>query len=167
MEQARIVLTRVDNRLVHGQVGVTWTSSLVVDTIVVVDDEVLFDRIRQRVMESVAKVANVTIRFYSVEEFIQTYERVQSHQKLFLVVKDVHIVRQLKEAKIPIQQVNLGNMHFERGKVPINRKVYVNDQDIEDLQYLIEQETYVYFQDVPGSAVEKIDHNVIERIKKK
>ncbi|MEG0290989.1 MAG: PTS sugar transporter subunit IIB, partial [Erysipelotrichaceae bacterium] len=40
MEQAKIVLTRVDNRLVHGQVGSTWTNSIGVDTIVVVDDDV-------------------------------------------------------------------------------------------------------------------------------
>ena len=37
--RAKIELIRVDNRLVHGQVGVTWVNALNIDTIVVVDDE--------------------------------------------------------------------------------------------------------------------------------
>lgn len=37
--KAEIKLIRVDNRLVHGQVGMSWTNSLDVDTIVVIDDE--------------------------------------------------------------------------------------------------------------------------------
>ena len=36
--RARIELTRIDNRLVHGQVGLTWGSTLNIDTIVVVDN---------------------------------------------------------------------------------------------------------------------------------
>jgi len=36
--RAKIELTRIDNRLVHGQVGMTWGSTLNIDTIVVVDD---------------------------------------------------------------------------------------------------------------------------------
>lgn len=35
-----IVLTRIDNRLVHGQVGVTWVNSVGANLLVVVDDEV-------------------------------------------------------------------------------------------------------------------------------
>ncbi len=29
MSSPNILLTRIDNRLVHGQVGVTWTSTMV------------------------------------------------------------------------------------------------------------------------------------------
>lgn len=34
-----IVLTRIDNRLIHGQVGVTWTMSVGANLILVADDE--------------------------------------------------------------------------------------------------------------------------------
>ena len=34
---SQIQLIRVDNRLVHGQVGMTWSSALNIDAIVVVD----------------------------------------------------------------------------------------------------------------------------------
>ena len=38
MSSPNILLTRIDNRLVHGQVGVTWTSTIGANLLVVVDD---------------------------------------------------------------------------------------------------------------------------------
>lgn len=46
--RAKIELIRVDNRLVHGQVGVTWVNALNIDTIVVVDDETAINVFSQK-----------------------------------------------------------------------------------------------------------------------
>lgn len=45
MTSPNILLTRIDNRLVHGQVGVTWTSTIGANLLVVVDDVVANDDI--------------------------------------------------------------------------------------------------------------------------
>lgn len=154
---AEIVLSRIDNRLVHGQVGVTWVNSLNVDTIVVVDDETYYDRFSQKLMESVAKSSNVNIRFYMTDDFIKRFLEVDSNQKIFLVVKTPKAIRQLYEHGLPIDKVNLGNMHYERGKVMVTRKVYVDEEDIENLEYLLHEGVYIYYQDVPGSPRERIN----------
>ena len=41
-----IKITRVDERLVHGQVAFAWTNSLGADCILVVNDEAAADKIR-------------------------------------------------------------------------------------------------------------------------
>lgn len=61
--RAKIELIRVDNRLVHGQVGVTWVNALNIDTIVVVDDETAINVFSQKMMKTIAKASNVDIRF--------------------------------------------------------------------------------------------------------
>ena len=71
--QAKIELIRVDNRLVHGQVGVSWSVSLNIDTIVVVDDETAQNPLSQKLMQTIAKSANVQIRFYSIEGFAEVF----------------------------------------------------------------------------------------------
>ena len=43
-----IILTRIDNRLVHGQVGVTWTKNLNANLVIVANDEVAEDKIQQK-----------------------------------------------------------------------------------------------------------------------
>lgn len=154
--QAKIQLTRIDNRLVHGQVGLTWTSSLDVDTIVVIDDVSATSGIAQKLMQSVAMSANVAIRFYSVVDFIQVFIDNESSQKLFLVVQSPHEAKLLVEAGISLKKVNVGNLHYERGRVPFNRKVYVSKQDIEDMNFMIDHGVELFYQDVPGTTIEKI-----------
>lgn len=40
-----ILLTRIDNRLVHGQVGVTWTKTIGANLLLVANDEASQDKI--------------------------------------------------------------------------------------------------------------------------
>ena len=65
-----ILLTRVDNRLVHGQVGVTWVKSLGANLIVVVDDVAANSDVEKQLMEVVAKSSGVGIRFFTIEHTI-------------------------------------------------------------------------------------------------
>ena len=63
-----ILLTRIDNRLVHGQVGVAWTSSLSgCNLIVVADDIAAADPVQQSLMSATAKSAGCGIRFFTLE----------------------------------------------------------------------------------------------------
>ena len=156
--KARIELTRIDNRLVHGQVGLTWGSTLNIDTIVVV---------YKKLMQSVASAASRQIRFYTVHDFIRAYNDNTSHQKLFVVVQSPHEARLLVEAGIELKRVNVGNMHYEKGRVAFNRKVYLTQLDIEDINYMISQGTEVFYQDVPGSAVEKFSELDYETMKRR
>lgn len=47
MTSPQILLARIDNRLVHGQVGVTWTSAIGANLLVVVDDNAAGDELQQ------------------------------------------------------------------------------------------------------------------------
>ena len=46
-----ILLTRVDNRLIHGQVGMTWATHLGANLIIVANDEVANDEVQQNLMD--------------------------------------------------------------------------------------------------------------------
>ena len=50
-----ILLVRIDNRLVHGQVGITWTTSLGANLIVVADDLSAKDPLQQQLMRITAE----------------------------------------------------------------------------------------------------------------
>ncbi|MEF9967822.1 MAG: PTS sugar transporter subunit IIB, partial [Longicatena sp.] len=67
MTKLRILLTRIDNRLVHGQVGVTWTKTLGANLIIVADDIVAAEPLQQTLMQVTAKSSGAGIRFFTVE----------------------------------------------------------------------------------------------------
>jgi PTS system galactosamine-specific IIB component len=151
-----ILLTRIDNRLVHGQVGVTWTMSLGANLIVVVDDEAAENELMQQLMGATAESSGAGIRFFSVAKAIATIHKASAKQKLFIVCKTPQVVKELIAGGIPIKEVNVGNMHFEKGKRQISKKVYVDDNDMENFKAIQDVGVNLYIQDVPGDAKESV-----------
>ena len=153
-----ILLTRIDNRLIHGQVGVTWTMTLGANLLVVTDDEAAGNPLMQQLMEATAKSSGAGIRFFTVQKTIDIIHKASESQKIFLVCKTPKEVRQLVEGGVPISEVNVGHMHFSPGKKQISKKVYVNDEDLADLKFLQDSGINLYIQDVPGDVKEKIKY---------
>ncbi|GAB2028089.1 PTS galactosamine transporter subunit IIB [Lactovum odontotermitis] len=152
MPEPNILLTRIDNRLIHGQVGVTWTKTLGANLIVVADDAASTDTLAQELMSMTADSSGAGVRFFTLQRTIDIIGKAAPQQKIFLVVRNPHSARILVEAGVPIKQINVGNMHFSEGKHALSKKVYVDDQEVEDLNAIIKSGVEVYIQDVPGDA---------------
>jgi PTS system galactosamine-specific IIB component len=156
MKGDNILLTRIDNRLVHGQVGVTWTKTLNVNLIIVADDEVAANDLQKSLMSVTAKSSGVGIRFFTLQHTADVIDRAAPSQHIFLVVKTPAEARKLVELGVHLKDVNVGNMHFSEGKREITKKVYVDDKDWEDLQFLVASGSNVYCQDIPGKEKHEI-----------
>lgn len=156
MSAPNILLTRIDNRLVHGQVGVTWTSTIGANLLIVVDDEVAKDEIQQKLMGITAETYGFGIRFFSVEKTVAIIAKAAPHQKIFLICRTPETVKKLIEGGVPLRDVNVGNMHFSEGKKQISSKVYVDDRDLSDLHFIQQRGVNLFIQDVPGDAKESI-----------
>lgn len=156
MSEPNILLTRIDNRLVHGQVGVTWTMTLGANLIIVADDEVAENELMQQLMASTAETSGAGVRFFTLQKTIDVIHKAAPRQKIFIVCKTPKEVLTLIEGGVPIKEVNVGNMHFTQGKHQISKKVYVDDADIEVLRAIKNSGADVYIQDVPGDAKERI-----------
>ncbi|WP_027632790.1 PTS galactosamine transporter subunit IIB [Clostridium hydrogeniformans] len=151
-----ILLTRIDNRLVHGQVGVTWTTAIGANLLVVVDDIAANDKIQQQLMTMTAESSGVGIRFFSIEKTIKVIGKAAPSQKIFLVCKTPETVRKLVDGGVPLKEVNVGNMHFSDGKRQLTKKVFVDDKDVEDLKYIESKGLDVYIQDTPGDLKSRV-----------
>lgn len=146
-----ILLTRIDNRLVHGQVGNIWAGTVGCNLIVVADDVAANDPIQQTLMKATADSVGCGIRFFSIQKTIEIIHKASPKQLIFLVVKDPQSARALVEGGVPIDKLCIGNMHPATGKVVSNDPhVYVDDQDIEDLRFVRNSGAEVYIQNLPG-----------------
>ncbi|MDQ0175591.1 PTS N-acetylgalactosamine transporter subunit IIB [Bacillus chungangensis] len=137
MANPNILCTRIDNRLIHGQVGVTWVNHLGANLIIVANDKVAEDEVQQNLMDMVVSDA-VQTRYFTVQKTIDIIFKASPRQKIFLVVKDIHDALRLKEGGVPIDYVNVGNMHFEEGKRQISSTVSVDEADIQACKRLNE-----------------------------
>ncbi|MGB7998319.1 MAG: PTS N-acetylgalactosamine transporter subunit IIB, partial [Photobacterium halotolerans] len=130
-----IVLSRIDERLVHGQVGVQWVGFAGANLIIVANDEVANDDIQQNLMEMVV-ADGIDIRFWPLQKVIDTIHKAADRQKILIVAKNPADFVILAQGGVPIKRINVGNMHYVEGKNQIHKTVSVDEKDIVSFQVL-------------------------------
>jgi N-acetylgalactosamine PTS system EIIB component len=155
MSGPNILSTRIDNRLIHGQVGVTWTNHLGANLVVVANDKVAGDEVQQSLMEMVLP-DTVQARFFTLQKTIDVIHKASPRQKIFLVVKDVQDALALKEGGVPFTYLNIGNMHYEEGKKQISSTVSVDESDITAFKRLAELGVELDLRGVPSDRGQNI-----------
>ncbi len=131
-----ILLTRIDNRLVHGQVGMTWCSWLGANLVLVADDILAADEVQQNLMDMVLP-NGVQSRYFTIQKTIDVIHKAADRQKIFLVCRTPQTVLALVEGGVPIDKVNVGNLHFAEGKKQIDKTISVTDDDIRCFEALV------------------------------
>ena len=148
-----ILLTRVDNRLIHGQVGVTWVNHLGANLILVANDKVAADPVQQSLMEMVLPEA-IQTRFFTIDKTINIIHKASDRQKIFLVCRTPQDALRLIEGGVPIKELNIGNMHFSEGKEQISSTVSLDEDDKKTIRKIIDLGIKVEIRRVPDERVE-------------
>ena len=107
MATPNILLLRIDNRLVHGQVGVAWSSSLGANLLLVADDGVAQDPLQQQIMSMTAESMGIGIRFFSLQKTIDIIGKASAAQKIFIVCRTPQEARFLIEGGVQAKGVDV------------------------------------------------------------
>lgn len=75
-----IILARIDNRLLHGQVATQWTKAIGANLILVANDEVAGNKMRQGLMDMAAP-NGVDTRYWTIQKTIDTIHKAADRQK--------------------------------------------------------------------------------------
>lgn len=150
-----IVLTRIDNRLIHGQVATQWCGSVGANLILVANDEVASNTVRQGLMDMAAPSYAQT-RYWTLEKTINTIHKASESQKIFIVCENPMDVVKLVENGVPITKVNIGNMHMAKGKRQVATTVAVDDEDVAAFRKLQELGIQLEIRKVPQEGTEDV-----------
>lgn len=151
-----IVLTRIDNRLIHGQVATQWTSSVGANLLLVANDAVANDAMRQSLMK-MACPAQAQPRFFTIEKTCAIINKAADSQHIAIICETPEDVLALVEGGVPIKFVNIGNMHMSEGKRQVATSVAVDDTDVAAFKRLQELGVELYIQRTPSIAREDVN----------
>lgn len=151
-----IVLTRIDNRLIHGQVATMWSSSVGANLLLVANDEVSQNEFRQGLMDMAAPSFAQT-RYFSIEKTINIINRASESQHIAIICENPQDVLKLVEGGVPIKKVNIGNMHMAQGKRQVSKAVCVDDNDVDAFKKLKALGVELEISRVPSESAESID----------
>lgn len=150
-----VVLVRIDDRLIHGQVVENWMKFLKIDHVVVVNDFVASDRM-QKTLFSMAVPDHARISILATAEAREAIQNGQfeGERAMLLLVSPEDVLNLIKEG-VRIKEVNVGGMHYSPDKKQILKAISVSKEDVRAFQELDKLGVHLEARMVPDD--EKID----------
>jgi len=148
-----IVLYRVDERLIHGQVVIGWGSQLNPGRYVVVDDALAASEWEQELYR-LSLPEDVEAEFATVKEARRKLPGWQEEEvRSVLLTRDLRTMLELGEAGLlEGESVNVGGIHHAPGRTQVRPYVYLDDEDRGRLHRFEELGVNVIARDLPDSV---------------
>jgi len=138
-----IVLVRVDDRLIHGQITTAWIAYSKATRIVIASDEVANDSL-QRTIINLTRPPKIVVDVLTVDQTIEraasaTWER----DRVFIICKHPGDALNLVKAGLGIDEVNIGNVggttqHRTGVRKQISKAIAVTEDDVRIFREILE-----------------------------
>lgn len=158
---------RIDERLIHGQVIATWLKTLGITHLIVANDEVARDEMRQKTLKMVLP-QGMKCLIKSVEETIRVLQDPRCQQmKIMLVAGTPQDGCRLLKSVMEISEVNLANYGSItkpdiKNKITVSNMVYLDESDRIAVNQMIASGKSVFTQKTP-SDLKKVINRIDER----
>jgi PTS system mannose-specific IIB component/fructoselysine and glucoselysine-specific PTS system IIB component len=159
-----IVLFRVDERLIHGQVVVGWGGPLHADRIVVVDDDIA-DSPWEQELYCLGVPPEIEASFVGVAEARRLLAAWRGDpRRIVVLVRDVPTVAKLAEdGLLRGEDVNLGGIHHAVGRDRVLPYLFLSPDDRVQLRVLADGGgVRLSARDLPGSRRVPLDELLAE-----
>lgn len=153
-----IVLLRVDERLIHGQVVVGWGGPLHADRIVVVDDEIAASPWEQE-LYCLGVPPEMEAAFLTVDDARrQVHGWRDGGKRVIALVRDIPTVLRVAEGGVlDGVEVNLGGIHHAAGRARVLPYRHLDDGDRDALRRLAGTGAQVSARDLPATRAVPLD----------
>lgn len=166
---AKIAALRVDDRLIHGQVAMTWTKQLKVDGIVVANDDAANDN-TQKMALKMAVPAGIKALIKPVDEAIRVLNDPRaSRMRILVLTRTVKDALRVRKQVGEIEFLNIGNTGRFDGidvseKQLLSPTIMLTDEEVKNLRELVAIDPKTCMQQVPNDE-QKLVKDVIDKLK--
>ncbi|PLX86919.1 MAG: hypothetical protein C0618_08005 [Desulfuromonas sp.] len=128
-----IVLTRIDTRLIHGQVLEAWVPYVHADCIVVANEAVTNSPLKKMMMEA-SVPTRIRVEIGSVDDVSELFASGSLNAcKVLLLFATTKDALAAHRKGLLFSRLNLGNLHAGEGKQRLSCTLYLNPEDISNL----------------------------------
>ncbi|MDF7639465.1 PTS sugar transporter subunit IIB [Lactobacillus sp. ESL0791] len=134
---SEIVLSRIDDRLIHGQVMTAWVKVTHANCIIVIDDGVANDDFMSEVIKMSAP-NGIKVFVFNVETAIKklqgTLENDGKNDKIVLLAKNPFTFEKMIDAGVQLKKIILGGMGARKDRDVLYRNISATEQEKEALR---------------------------------
>ncbi len=151
-----LVLARIDDRLIHGQVVVGWARATQANCIVVANDAVAADPM-QRTLLPMAVPQSIDVVIYRVREAAEKLSGgAHASKRVILLFSSPMDTLAFMKAGGELQELNVGGIRFGPGKEQVRKSVSLGPDEKAALRELSQAGLEIYLQMVPGETREPL-----------
>ena len=150
----KVVLARVDARLIHGQVMTNLSKSAGATAIFVADNPSANDAFTKNIILGAGTRTGLKVRVLKEDGAVRYWnDRKYDDYNVILLTKSIEVMASIIEGGVPIKELNLGGIPYKPGLTSVIKPVAINEEQISILEGLNEKYGVdIYFQDVPSST---------------
>ncbi len=162
-----VILARIDDRLIHGQVTVGWSERLNPDRILLANNAIAADPWQTRVYSSTVP-PDIEVSILPVAKAAASIaEPGHLDERVLLLTGSAEEMSELVRIGIPVNEINVGGLHFGPGKREMLPFVYVDRQDLKAFARLLEMGMTLSAQQVPGGREYLLDQEQLREMGEK
>ena len=152
-----LLLARIDDRLIHGQVVHGWGSSLRPTWMGIVSDSLRADPARAGLYLFAAPEGTRAEALSVQETLTEATRRTIETERSILLFPGVEEPLRLKQGGFPLTEVNVGGLHHAPGKTALLPYVYLDGRDRESLRALAALGVRLTAQDLPTNPSHRLE----------
>ncbi len=145
----QMVLCRIDDRLIHGQLTTQWLPQYPADALFIVDDAVAADAFLSEMICMLAP-AGLQVLVMDVPSAAQKMAELPPAARVILLVKTPLTLCALQKQGVDIPAVSVGGMGMRPGRSMLYKNIAASCEERSALQQLSESGCPVYCQILPS-----------------
>ncbi|MBN1265185.1 MAG: PTS sugar transporter subunit IIB [Anaerolineales bacterium] len=146
-----VVHVRMDNRLIHGQILVSWNSDLNINHIIVTNDSVAADPLQVTLLKAVAPLGKKVSVLTIADTVAYCTSPESEEERIFIIAKWPEDGVGLIDAGLELPQINLGNQAFSRGSKKLSNTVFLKEEGVKALKRAHEKGIRITCRMMPSS----------------
>lgn len=146
-----LLLTRIDDRLIHGQVMTAWMKIMPAKKIIIVDNKVSKDEFMISVLEMAAP-EGVKVEIFDEEKASAILKSGLTIPTIMLV-KTPLTLKHLIDKGLPIKSINIGGMGLNADRKKLYKNIAASDEERTALKEFIDKGIDVKIQIIPAEKV--------------
>ena len=140
------VFVRIDDRLLHGQVVVSWIPYLRAKEVVIADDEYANDEFMSELIKS-SGPEGVIVHVKTIDE-TAAYLSDDNQNKILVLLRSIEGIKKLIK-KIKISSINIGGVGAAQGRKRYYNSIHLSDDELNILNDIANDNIYVEIRILP------------------
>ena len=152
----KIVRTRVDSRLIHGQVMTKWVNQVQANKIVIVSDELANDEFMKSIY-LLSAPAGITVDCLTAADAVKSYkDDVFGEGRILLLLPSLQVLESIFNAGIKVDSVQIGGLGGGPSRKGVFQNITLDDADAKVCEDLSAQGVSIVFQTIPEDAPQDV-----------